>query len=87
MAKSLVQLQKEYDETLQKIQIYQSQGLTLQQQLQTLSCDLSTVSKVNAYRSTLQKYNNLANKVRSAEMKLTQLGNRINTIGRKAGYI
>lgn len=87
MAKSISQLRREYDSTVQKLQIYQSQGITLQQQLQVLSCDLSTVGKVNAYRSTLQKYNTLANKVRSSEMKLNSLSNQIAAYDRKRGYI
>lgn len=87
MAKSISQLRREYDTTVQRLQVYQSQGINLQQQLQMLSCDLSTVSKVNAYRSTLQKYNTLANKVRASEMKLNTLSNQIAAYDRKRGYI
>lgn len=87
MAKSINQLRKEYDTIVQRLQVYQSQGMVLQQQLQLLSCDLSTKGKVTAYRNTLQKYNTLANKVKTSEMKLNQLSNQIMAFNRRAGFI
>ena len=87
MAKSLSQLKKEYDTIVQRLQVYQSQGIALQQQLQTLSYDLSTNDRVVAYRDTLQKYNTLANKVKTSEMKLNQISNQIAAYNGRLGYM
>ena len=79
MKKTLAQLHNEYNKYLNQIQIYQGQGIALQQQIETLSYNLYTPEQIKLYRDSMQKYNVLTNKIRVSENKLSKINRQIMT--------